>query len=63
MTDYREQLLDRMIHTYNLEHPLVIAFAYQCMRDDISDKSLTSSVEYHERYPMTDDEILTRRFN
>lgn len=61
MTEYREQLLDRMIHAYNLEHPLVIAFARLCMQDDISDKSLTSSVECHERYPITDDEIFIRR--
>lgn len=62
MTDFRNDLLTRMIHLYGFEHPLVIQFAESCNAytwDAVSaqwDKILENLVELHEAHPYFPDE-------
>ena len=57
MTDFRKNLIDRMIRIYGFEHPLVIQFAIscECYTDcDLApmwDDCLKSVVECHEKNP------------
>ena len=55
MTTYRENLIDRMIHLYGFENPMVIQFADMCEKypntadyDDV----LRILVEAHEESPI-----------
>ena len=62
MTDFRNDLLSRMIHLYGFENPLVIQFAESCNAytwDEVSaqwDKILEYLVESHEAHPYFPDE-------
>ena len=56
MTDKREHLIDRMIHIYGFEHPIVLDFCKMCEMDCMSDKALTTTVECHEMYPVLDED-------
>jgi len=59
MTDYREKLIDRMIHIYGFENPAVIEFCHMCENwevNDWNDKCLTIIVECHEVDPVVDFE-------
>ena len=53
MNKTREALIDRMIHIYGFENPIVIDFCRMCEMDCYSDKALTTTVECHEMYPIT----------
>ena len=52
MSDYRKQLIDRMIRVYGFEHPLVLDFCKLCASDWMSDKALETTVKCHEEYPI-----------
>ena len=55
MTNFRENLLDRMIRIYGLENPIVIDFAEWCERweeNEWNNKALTILVEAHEADPV-----------
>ena len=62
MTEFRNSLLDRMIHLYGFEHPLVVQFAISCegyTSPDLApmwDKCLETIVECHEEHPYREDE-------
>lgn len=62
MSDFRNNLLSRMIHLYGFENPLVIQFAESCNAytwDEVSaqwDKILENLVELHEAKPYFPDE-------
>ena len=59
MTDFRNELLTRMIHLYGFEHENVLDFARMCeeWRDDIAhDRILEMLVETHEEFPQYDDD-------
>ena len=62
MTNFRDDLLTRMIHLYGFEHPLVIQFAESCNAytwDEVAaqwDKILENLVELHEEHPYFPDE-------
>ena len=55
MNEYRENLIDRMIRIYGFESPIVIDFCRMCEMTCMSDKALTTIVECHEEYPITED--------
>jgi len=55
MNEYREKLIDRMTKIYGLESPIVIDFCRLCESSWMSDKALTTTVECHEAYPITED--------
>ena len=55
MNELREKLIDRMIRIYGFEHKMVVDFAKLCESTWISDKALTTMVECHEEYPVTED--------
>ena len=55
MTEYRKNLIDRMIRIYGFEHPLVIDFCKLCESAWMSDKALTTTVECHEEYPIMEE--------
>ena len=59
MTDFRNNLLTRMIRLYSFEHEAVIDFARMCekWRDDVAhDRILEMLVETHEEFPQYDDD-------
>ena len=59
MSDFREKLLDRMIHIYGFEHPLVIQFAEACesyVNYPQWDRALEVLVEAHEAHPYKEQE-------
>lgn len=59
MSDFRNELLIRMIRIYGFEHPLVIQFANSCdcyTSPELApawDKILRQLVEYHETNPLS----------
>lgn len=59
MSEYRNELLTRMIRIYGFEHPLVIQFANSCdcyTSADLApawDNVLRQLVECHEEYPLS----------
>ena len=55
MNELREKLIDRMIRIYGFENPIVIDFCKMCEMSCMSDKALTTIVECHEEYPITED--------
>ena len=55
MNELREKLIDRMIHIYGFENPIVIDFCKMCEMTCMSDKALTTIVECHDEYPITED--------
>ena len=53
----REQLMDRMIKIYGLEHEVVIAFRAMCEtypKTEAYEKTLRILVECHEEYPVVE---------
>ena len=59
MTNYRENLVDRLCCIYGLENPIVIDFCCMCENwevNDWNDKALTILVEAHEADPMIFEE-------
>ena len=62
MTDFRNDLLTRMIHLYGFENPLVIQFAKACETyttpetSAMWDNCLKTLVECHEKNPYFPDE-------
>ena len=59
MTTYRENLLDRMIHIYGFENPMVIQFADICEKYPNNaeyDNALRVLVEAHEAYPIFEED-------
>ena len=53
----REQLMDRMIKIYGLEHEIVIAFRAMCEtypKTEAYEKTLRILVECHEEYPVVE---------
>lgn len=55
MTNFRNNLIDRMVHVYGLEHPLVIAFVGWCEEweeNEWNDKILANLVAGHEADPV-----------
>lgn len=55
----REKLIDRMIHIYGFENPIVIEFCKLCEKwEDTNekDKLLEAIVKSHEEFPQFDDE-------
>lgn len=62
MTDFRNDLLTRMIRIYGFEHPLVVQFAESCNAytfPDLApmwDKCLETIVKCHEEHPYNPDE-------
>ena len=61
MNSVRDNLLDRMIAIYGLEHQMTVQFAYLCEQwdeNEWNDKVLTLLVESHEADPIyeTDEE-------
>lgn len=59
MSELREQLIDRMIAIYGMEHELVISFCYLCEwleNSEWNDKCLTIMVEGHEIAPVLEDD-------
>lgn len=54
MSDFREDLLTRMIHIYGFENEVVIQFAYLCARYDDTEwnnQALEILVRCHEAEP------------
>jgi len=62
MTDFRNDLLTRMIRIYGFEHPLVVAFAKLCetyISPDLApkwDECLEALVECHESISCNSEE-------
>lgn len=59
MTTYRENLIDRMIHLYGFENPIVIEFCKLCERweeNEWNNKALTILVEAHEADPVLEED-------
>jgi hypothetical protein len=59
MTTYRENLIDRMIHLYGFENPMVVQFAGMCEKYPNNadyDNSLRFLVEAHEEYPIFEED-------
>lgn len=59
MNALREELVTRMIRIYGFEHEEVIAFADaadKLSEDGGNDRFLQKLVEFHERYPFTDED-------
>lgn len=57
MTEYRSNLLTRMIHIYGFEHPVTIAFAQMCEKaeDNVyNNRMLFLMVTAHEDSPVMD---------
>ena len=55
MNELREKLIDRMIRIYGFENPIVLDFCKLCESEWMSDEALTTTVECHEMYPITED--------
>ena len=62
MSDFRIDLLHRMIRIYGFEHPLVVQFAVSCecyTSVDLApmwDKCLEAIVKCHEEHPYREEE-------
>lgn len=59
MTNFRENLLDRMIAIYGLENPIVIEFCRLCEKwedNEWNDKVLRYLVEAHEADPYREED-------
>ena len=59
MTDFRNELLTRMIHIYGFENEAVIDFTRMCeeWENDIAhDRILEMLVETHEEFPQYDND-------
>lgn len=59
MSAFREELLDRMIGIYGLEHPIVIQFAEMCETNEENEWNntvLRILVEAHEANPFYEEE-------
>ena len=58
MTEFREDLMNRMIHIYGLENPIVIQFAqmYESDNNSWNDMTLQILVEAHEASPFFDED-------
>ena len=59
VTVMREKLIDRMIHIYGFENPIVIWFCRLCEKLEKTkekDRLLEAIVESHEEYPQFDTE-------
>lgn len=59
MTDFRNNLLTRIIHIYGFEHEVTIDFARLCEEwpNDIAhDRILEMLVESHEEFPQIEDD-------
>ena len=55
MTNFRENLIDRMIRIYGYENPIVIEFCRMCESWEVNDwnnKCLAVLVDSHEAYPV-----------
>ena len=55
MTEFRENLLDRMIRIYGFENPIVIDFAKLCDNPIFKDNLLEQIVKAHEEFPAIDE--------
>lgn len=55
MTEFRENLLDRMIRIYGFENPIVIDFAKLCDNPLFQDNLLEQIVKAHEEFPAIDE--------
>ena len=55
MTEFRENLLDRMIKIYGFENPIVIDFAKLCDNPKFQDNLLEQIVKAHEELPAIDE--------
>ena len=59
MTIYRENLIDRMCHIYELENPIVIEFCRLCEiweENEWNNKVLRHLVEAHEASPYKEED-------
>ena len=59
MTAYREHLVNRLIHIYGFENPIVIQFAEMCERyadNSWNDDILRLLVEAHEADPVFEED-------
>ena len=59
MTNFRENLIDRMIRLYGFENPIVIEFCRMCENlevNDWNDRELSILVEAHETTPVFDED-------
>ena len=59
MTNFRENLIDRMIRIYGFENPIVIEFCRMCEaweENDWNNKCLAVLVASHEESPIFDEE-------
>lgn len=59
MTNFREELVDRMIALYGFEHELTVKFATLCEEwedTELNDICLRVVVEVHEAYPVIEEE-------
>lgn len=59
MTDFRNNLLTRIIHIYGFEHEVTIDFTRLCeeWQNDIAhDRILEMLVESHEEFPQIEDD-------
>lgn len=56
MTEFRENLLDRIIRIYGFEHKVTIFFARCCENPNLDDEYLERIVRDHETHPYLDDE-------
>lgn len=57
MTEFRENLLTRMIHIYGFEHEVTIQYANvleNAPQTEESDRKLEVIVMYHEQYPLNE---------
>ena len=61
MTNFRENLIDRMIRLYGFENPMVIEFCRMCEdweNNQWNDKVLRILVEAHEANPVFDEDCI-----
>lgn len=59
MSEYRENLIDRMIRIYGFEHKITQAFANICETyppTEIFDNTLKALVEAHEEHPVIEED-------
>ena len=58
MTEFRENLIDRMIALYGYEHEVVVRFASYCEEweeNEWNNKMLSTVVKAHEAFPLKED--------
>lgn len=56
MNPKREELLDRVIKVYGMEHEVTIGFAWLCENSCMSDKALECLCMAHELFPYKGEE-------